>query len=971
MCRKLYLTKEFHNCLGHKCRFCNQQCESKEAFRLHFYGPRNANHERVPCGVCNKLMPEGCRERHEPKCRGCVVRCEACNECYSVSPASNPRTITPEQHAAVCGLGYKFCANCNTQKPPGHLCVISRRSYAYDFKKKHKHTWFLDLECLRKGELGEQIVTCAVAREGIDPEEGETPETFRARLNEHTATTEEKCFTNLQDLCVWMYRSKNCQFVAHNMSGYDGPIIASYLMYDMGLGPKIEVTMVGLKVMYARFGSNSMIDSANHLKSRLDGLPKLVGLSIAGLQKGHFPHSFNTEEHRNYKGPLPGKECYNIEYSKENTEDFDAWHDGESLKYSEELGWWDIRAKELEYCKQDVKILMQCWTYHRYTSINLNGVDPGNCPTAAGYCLQSYRNAYIPERGISTLTPVQSALARRAVHGGRTEMRRAYADMRGTTKRAAVWDVRSLYPAVQSKYPMPDKCVAMHTHDDAPTQEEWIAWEGIVELVELHPPPYDPARPYRVPYIGATSKSGKYEFNWEVKHNIVLTIMEVRAAVELGYTVVGGVVNLHRYEAVDDMFKDFMMHFTKLKVENDDPPPAELEDSFVQGYKDLFGIELDRVELRKPKNKGAYMLFKLLMNGLWGKLTQRALDKSTLVDVAGWHKLMLRVQKKEAELVAVACDPHLPNVFSITYKELKLKDQMIENRTNPAVGAYVTAGGRHELYKVFGAQAYEESMLYCDTDSACLIVEPDFKIPEEGEFLGQWSREPGNFDECLFIAPKVYYLKEGDEPSGKNDKMKIKGFPVHNFAKDLFTFDNFKGLIVNEVERYRKRAADLDLVLNPDVDADDDDDDDECNVPERAHIAVPYPQFVRRKHGGMFVPTLPMTKVLRFNASKLKSRMDVTNPEAFFKPFGHGVERLPDDPNLPLVGVEKRPPIPKRVVTPMDSDHLQLLLGSHNNDEDEDGDAEMTDGQADAMMLEALAAMDQHQTMENIIIDPD
>jgi hypothetical protein len=53
----------------------------------------------------------------------------------------------------------------------------------------------------------------------------------------------------------------------------------NHLIYDLSQGTKIKVIWNGRKAMYAKFGSNTMIDSLNHLKTSLAALPKTVRLS--------------------------------------------------------------------------------------------------------------------------------------------------------------------------------------------------------------------------------------------------------------------------------------------------------------------------------------------------------------------------------------------------------------------------------------------------------------------------------------------------------------------------------------------------------------------------------------------------------------------------------------------------------------------------------------------------------------------
>jgi hypothetical protein len=962
VCKQLYLSSAFHNCQGNKCRFCNKQFTTRTAFNLHFYGPPSANFERVECAVCCKLMPEHCRAVHEPKCKGRCVRCPDCNEYYQTKPASNPRSITREQHLEHCGQRFKFCVNCDSLQAPDHQCVISRCDFSYDWDKdrQRKTMFFFDLECMKKGEMGEQVVTYACVREGLEPEKDESREEYYTRLQEHFTTTPPLEFTSLRDLCVFMYKASNSIFIAHNMSGYDGPIVINYLMYDLGLGPKIKPVMVGLKVMYARWGSNSMMDSANHLKTSLASLPKLVGLNIPGLKKGHFPHDFNTVENHSYKGPLPGKEFYNIEQSKEDPAEFDAWYAEQQASYEQPGKVFDLRAEEKTYCQQDVLVLATCWCYHRLTAILVNRVDPNTCPTIASYSMKSYRTSFIPERGIVTLTPEVAAAARAAVKGGRCEPRRPYLDLRDTGEELICLDVCSLYPAVQLNRRYPDRFIKTWTEGEIPEQSVWMQWCGVMKCKRVLPPPYDPSRRFKVPYLGAKSSSGKFEFNWEVKEDFTATVFEVRRAIELGYTV-EGVEFIHQFSECDDMFRSFVLHYIKLKAEFDSPPKDQAaEDELCATYFDRLGIVLDRVELRKPKNVGAYAVTKNILNSLWGKITQRELDTTELVNPASFHKVMARDARGEVELKGFYCDPFLPDVYSVSYKEKKKRECMSLLKTNALVGAHVTAYGRDQLYELFGAEEHENDTVYCDTDSVFMVKPKGYKFPGEASFLGSWSREGRErcYTQSIFISPKVYALLDPVDPSGVGTKIRIKGFPMHNLAQSLLNFSDLRALQVDAAERRNGTASGVDY-----------DEDDAEEYKGRRFIAVPYNQFIRQMRGGVYVPSARMMKLLRFNETTLKSRWNPTgvDPDGPYLPFGHGVERLALEPNTNPPNIPKRGPLPKRVCVPMSESEFKALVGEGL---DEDEDAEMTDSQAEAAMAEAASAYDAAHD-ESLLLLPD
>ena len=113
--------------------------------------------------------------------------------------------------------------------------------------------------------------------------------------------------------------------IAHNMAGYDGYFLLDYLVRN---GVKHSVIFTSSKIM-GIFVKNSlnmrMIDSLNFYHMKLANLPKAFGLAM--LQKGFFPHFFNTEDNQNYVGPYPEAKMYGADAMSSRDRDlFEDWH---------------------------------------------------------------------------------------------------------------------------------------------------------------------------------------------------------------------------------------------------------------------------------------------------------------------------------------------------------------------------------------------------------------------------------------------------------------------------------------------------------------------------------------------------------------------------------------------------------------------------------------------------------------------
>lgn len=914
-CRSLYWRNRGHTCSKFTCNFCHATHNTKAEFMLHFYGPFGDPVERVNCKVCNKSMPERCALVHEPECKGIHVKCGICGETYiDADKTSNNRGITKAFHEQHCGEKLKYCNNCDDHKPKDHVCSITRRDFtkSFDEGKKQMRTYVFDMEAMRDDDnFGKQEVTVVSVREVLPFLEGESKEAYTVRHETFHSENEPLTFTSLHDFCSWAACLKRCVLVAHNMSGYDGVITHNYMRYVLGL--KTEVVNVGLKVMFFKWGSCKMIDSLNHIPSSLAGLPKIVGLDFPSIQKSHFCHKFNTAANRGYRGPLPPKEMFEIENSSENVADFEAWYDAEALKYSPHTDLlYDLAKVEEEYCHQDTYVLAMTWGEYTRMHVEMTGIDPTSSVTIASTCLKVYRNAHIPAEGIPTLSQEHADFCRKALHGGRTETFCGYYkadEEKGEIIRGI--DVQSMYPYVMYHFDMPYGEPTVHKEGAIP--DDWIDGCGMVEC-DIEPPAFNPDRPYFKPLIGGRlGKDGKYEFNLYPKKKEVITLVEARRCVSVGYTI-SKVYTVYHFQPRSDLFKSYIRTFLKIKVESSNPPPDV--EKCIRDHKDKYDIDLDPVKLSEPENAGRRALAKLALNNLWGKLAQRDLDTVVMVDPTGFHKTMARHKKGEISVSQVCVDPHLEETFSISYAEKTRVNNITRCKVNVAIAAHVTAYARMRLYDVLGDPALEGKVLYCDTDCVWFACQRGYKHPEEGDYLGDYEDEAPKgvvFNEFVGLAPKLYAVRDTTQlDNPKATKLKCKGFKMTNKAKALITFDSL-------------RASQI--------------PNDEDEYPE---IVVDYLHFRRQKYGWLYVGS--MKKGVAYDPSTQKSKV---LGEGFYIPYGPHTER-------PEPREVKRKRQPEESLPPVVHTQRRIRVQTESDSEEELNDAE-----AEEMMAEAIAEQDR------------
>ena len=107
-----------------------------------------------------------------------------------------------------------------------------------------------------------------------------------------------------------------------------------------------------------------------------------MGLSEQ-LEKGHFPHHFNTPDHRDYTGSLPPIEDFVDSFL--STRDIVAvckWHREEKEKNEV----WSLKNEMIRYCVQDVRVLKAAWLKFSSLMFEITGLRPGEgtC-TLAGF----------------------------------------------------------------------------------------------------------------------------------------------------------------------------------------------------------------------------------------------------------------------------------------------------------------------------------------------------------------------------------------------------------------------------------------------------------------------------------------------------------------------------------------------------------------------------------------------------------
>ncbi|XP_020298587.1 uncharacterized protein LOC109862847, partial [Pseudomyrmex gracilis] len=187
--------------------------------------------------------------------------------------------------------------------------------------------------------------------------------------------------------------------IAHNAKAFDAQFILRYITEKRGdLDP--QVILNGTKIVVLTAGRTKFIDSINYMPMRLSALPQTFGLR-GRVEKGYFPHLFNTLANQSYVGPLPAVECYSPDsMSSKERERFLSWHAEQMRKDAV----FDFQREIVRYCRNDVDILRRASIAFRKIFLERGNVCPfEECTTIASTCMRFFRKNFLREEEIGVI----------------------------------------------------------------------------------------------------------------------------------------------------------------------------------------------------------------------------------------------------------------------------------------------------------------------------------------------------------------------------------------------------------------------------------------------------------------------------------------------------------------------------------------------------------------------------------------
>jgi hypothetical protein len=777
--------------------------------------------------------------------------------------------------------GKTYCASCHLFIQRGnawHRCpfydnrfdqlpppFVSDAAEVRDGGKRYC-VWVYDLEsCLvpvPDGPMDRTVVQDGQGQFCVD-EQGEYLQTYTVRRlqvpnlvcfrNVFVPDSEVVVMRDLKDFIRFMLNHNGGRNIclAHNASGYDSRLVFSTLVEMAAADIRtIKPILRGTKFMRMEVGHTVFVDTMLHLRGRLKDLAAQFFPGHEDLHKGNFPHLFNTQENQCYRGPLPGKEYFDLAYTCKNQQEldaFNAWHDGYT-------GVWDFQQEIVAYCKQDVEILARVVKEYHDVCIDKLGefdpclqVSPWLSTTSASYVHKLFKryNSKMLELDVEDVESVANAALtswcvlepeeyyfdRLALRGGRTDIRTFHHKVTDADweagERIRYVDVVSMYPFVQvaGTYPVGPPTIRVYDSDLYPCYKHFnqlacgcpLAFRrgGLSKKLTVVEEDSQPSVPFLRGFFGIVccdvtppdhlfhpvlvhfdNKKHKCVASLEPAEKGVFTSVELQRAMDLGY-VVGKVYRIHEYRSGPSRWRGLMEELFKLKLYNSKPPKPELVPDLERGYRESFGMDVDLSLCReRPAVK---VTFKTLFTSAWGKhaetvdhIQATVLDENDSEGMSSFMQTLANATNRISSFDGF--DQH--TLFRYTSNRHKCRPNLHNGYLPAAI--FVPAHGRMLLFEQMHPLA--ERVLMHDTDSIVYLEKPGAYSVPQGSVWGEWEEEDfgpkhNGIREFVAIGPKSYAMRAGD---GK-EVLKCKGVSIKLGHQRLVNFDTYLS-ILNEGE---------------------------------------------------------------------------------------------------------------------------------------------------------------------------
>jgi DNA polymerase type B, organellar and viral len=383
---------------------------------------------------------------------------------------------------------------------------------------------------------------------------------------------------------------------------------------------------------------------------------------------------------------------------------------------------WNLKEESIFYCENDVIILYKVLIKFNEIIFNTFNIDALKYPTLSSLSFAIYRTNYLKFYKIPLITGNLYKALKLSYTGGSVDVYKPF----GTNING--YDVNSLYPTVMLKNDMP---VGNPIYFEGDVYKYETEPFGFFE-VEVNAP-----LDLNVPILQKRilTKNGYRTIAPVGKWTGTYFSEEIKAAKKLGYTF--KVINGFIFNKLN-IFKDFINDLYKFKENSN-------------------------------KNSADYIIYKLLMNSLYGRFGMKPdFEKSLIISEKDLDKLLSGDFIIPKKIIELKNKKILINFYDLN-DDLDLSNN--NRKISVSIASAITAYAR--IYMSFFKNLDNIELYYSDTDSLYIKGELDSKYISDKE-LGKFKLEK-TFLKALFLSAKMYAGKYLNKNKEIKTYCKIKG----------------------------------------------------------------------------------------------------------------------------------------------------------------------------------------------------
>jgi len=528
---------------------------------------------------------------------------------------------------------------------------------------------------------------------------------------------------------------KGYKIYLHNFAKFDGYFLIRNLS-QLGVTKPIINNGRIISCKFRLYESNysfTFMDSYLMLPSSLKDLCNSFNINKED-SKGVFP--FNLTD-INYKGPFPEFKYFSG-LSNEEYEDY-------KKQFINKI--WDFKEESIAYCTLDCISLYKVLSRFNQLFYKKFKLTPSNHPTLPSLAFNLFTSKYLKKDTIHMLTGDIVDNIRKGYSGGAVDM---YLSKPFDNKQIYAYDVNSLYPFVMKNNSYP-----------------------------IGPPTY---------FIGNILLQNPQAFGFfyckiTVHSYNNYPILQTRVKIKDG---IRSMFPTGNWEGM--YFSEELYNAQKFGYKFEILWGYTFEKGFV--FKDYVN-DLYNLRLSFPKTDPMNLISKLLLNSLYGRFGMDDSFTETKI-ISKLEYLTFEIKHKEGIKDII----ELKDNYLVQYKDPQVELETLLNgerevhNVNIAIASAVTAYARIHMSQ-FKNNNLLPRLFYSDTDSLYF----DGPLPHHfisSTELGKLKLE-GVYDKAIFLAPKVYALKNSD-----GEIIKIKGLTKEAISSNNITLGTLEKLLIED-----------------------------------------------------------------------------------------------------------------------------------------------------------------------------